>query len=397
MAVGQVKALAKKVVMIVGVLILVFLPIELVAWLLADVHIDKPRATGGHPTHGRPQHVAPYRLRVVKKEFHSPQSKQVNIDEDGFRSGKPSGHLMDDWDQSRDNVFMFGGSALFGWLVDDDQTIPAHLEMLAKQQGLNWRVYNLGVTDYALHDEIQVLIDQIREGRIPKAVVFYDGVSETGKDPLYGSASVDELINAPYHAGDYEHQWVDEMTERGQKVNFDNLATVKLGKRLCRRWRLCYTPARTWEPPIREASDAQQSAHARDAARAYVQYARMVDALGRAFGFRALHVLQPVGGACVENAATYPFTYLRPPRRWQFTYTPKLYANIMSMAPSDIRVVDLCKSLNPKIASGMQPFSTPLHLNNEGNAYMASLILGLLQETGNATHSGKPRAGKGQS
>ncbi len=397
MAAGQIKAMTKKAVIIVGTVILVFLPIEFVAWLLQDVHIDKPLATGGHPTHGRPQHVAPYRLRVVKREFHSKQSNQLNIDEDGFRSGKPSGRLMDDWDPARHNVFIFGGSALFGWLVDDDQTIPAHLETAAKQQGLNWRVYNFGVTDYSIHDEIQILIDQIRDGRIPNTVVFYDGVSEAGKDPRYGIASVDEMINAPYRTGDYEHQWVEEMTERGQKVNIDNLATVKLAKRLCRRWRFCYTPARTWEPPTREASETQQTAHARDAARVYVQYAQMVNALGRTFGFRALYVLQPVGGACVENAATYPFTYLRPPRRWQFTYTPKLYANIMSLAPPDIRVVDLCKSLNPKIASGMQPFSTPLHLNNEGNAYMASLILDLLRETGSATLSEKPRAGKGRS
>jgi hypothetical protein len=396
MAVGQIQGRAKKIAAIIGAVVLVFLPIEFVAWLLTDFHIDKPLATGGHPTAGRPQHVAPYRLRVVKREFHSKQGKQLNIDEDGFRSGKTSGRLMDEWDPARPNVFMFGGSALFGWLADDDQTIPAHLETLADRKGLNWRVYNFGVTDYSIHDEIQILIDQIREGRIPKMVVFYDGVSEAGKDPRYGIASIDEIIKAPYRTGDYEHQWVEEMSERGLRVSLDNLATVKLAKRLCRRWRYCYTPARPWEA-IDEASEAQQTAHAQDAARVYVQYAKMVNALGRAFGFKTLYVLQPVGGACVENAATYPFTYLRPPRRWQYTYTPKLYANIINMAPSDMRVANLCNSLNPKIASGMQPFSTPLHLNAEGNAYMASLIFDLLRETGRAAHSGKSPAGKGGS
>mgnify|MGYP001618077881 CR=1 FL=1 len=368
------KAVGRIFAQALGVLVLVLLGVEFVARLLADVHVDKP-GIGGHPTAGRPQHVAPYRMRVVKREFHSPQ---LNIDEDGFRSGKVSGHLMDDWNPSRYNVFVFGGSAIFGWTVDDGQTIPAQLEALAHQQGLNWRVYNLGVTDYSIHDEVQILMDQLREGRIPNAIIFYDGVNETGRDGLTNTN--DEAIQVPYRAGDYEHQWVEQMVERGQKVNLDNLAMVKLGKRLCRRWGFCYRPAKAGETVV-TASDVQQTAHAKEAAHAYVQYARMVNALGRTFGFQSLFILQPIG-ACVENPAAYSFPYLGPPRPWQYTYAPKLYADIMNMASPDIRVVNLCQSLNGKIAEGMQPFSTPLHLNAEGHAQIVARILGFLRESG---------------
>ena len=356
----------KTALAVLGALLLCAIVVETGATLVKDVHIDKP-GLDGHPTAGRPQHIAPYRNRLVKREYHE---ARLNIDADGFRSGRPTGRLFDDWDGARHNVMIFGGSAAFGWTNDDGDAIAPKLEQAAQRHGLTWRVYNLGIIDYSIHDELPILVDQLREGRIPKAVVFYDGVNEAGR--ALPSWTNDEALTAPYKAGDYEHLWVAEMVERGQRPNFDNLATVKLAGRLCRRVGLCH-----WPRVQGTKSAAAETAHAQEAARTYVQYARMVHALARDFDFQALFVLQPIGG-CLDDPAGYPYPHLGPPREWQTSYAPKLYAEIVRMRPPGLHLVDLCKVFNEPVKAGMRPFSTPLHLNAEGNAFMAERIFSLL-------------------
>ncbi len=206
----------------IGMLALLLIILELVAARLENFHIDGPSV---HPTGGRPQALAPHRLRVVKKEFHS---AQVNIDADGFRTEKRAGLQFDDWDPKKHNVFVFGGAGAFGWGLDDGDTISVKLELLAQKTGLPRRVYNIGITDYSIHDELPLLIDQLREGRIPKAVVFYDGVNESGRATADSSWTTDEALLSPYQAGDYEYFWVADLVERGQRANLDQLSLAKL-------------------------------------------------------------------------------------------------------------------------------------------------------------------------
>ena len=354
---------------VVGAMTVLLVALEAVATPLQYMHVDRP-GLGGHPTAGRPQHLAPDRLRVVKREFHNPR---LNIDADGFRTGRPSGRQFDDWDPARHNVLAFGGAQMFGWSVDDPETIPAQLEAVSAQAGQPWRVYNLGVTDYSIHDELPILMDQLREGRVPKAVIFYDGVNETGRG--MPTMTNDQAITAPYTAGDYEYFWVADLVERGQHANLDRLALVKLWNRLVRR----FTHQTGAPAPDHIATAEEQAAHARAAAHAYVQYARMAHALGESFGFKTVFALQPLAG-CVEGGAAYDFPYLGPPRQWQFTYAPRLYAEIAAQAPEELHVVNLCGDLNAAMREGMKPFNAPLHLNREGYRLMAERLFALLRE-----------------
>ncbi|MBI3087384.1 MAG: hypothetical protein HYY91_00635 [Candidatus Omnitrophica bacterium] len=355
---------------VIGAVVLLLIGAEGLAWLVKDVHLDRPGVP--HPTAGRPQKLAPYRMRVVKQEFHD---ARLNIDEGGFRAGRPAGRRQfDDWDPARYNVLAFGGAQMFGWSVDDADTIPVQLEALAREAGLPWRVYNMGITDYGIHDELPLLIDQLREGRVPKAVVFYDGVNESGRG--LSVWTTDETLVAPYVAGDYEYFWVADLVARGQRtVNLENSALVNLMARACMRVGLCKRPV---PPPIQRASLEQQAAHAEEAARAYVQYARMVEALGDEFGFTSLFVLQAIPG-CVEGGADYPFPNPGALRPWQFTYAPLLYAEIVRQAPSDLRVVNLCGRLNEAMASGLKPFSGPLHLTPDGFRFVAERVFELMR------------------
>ena len=53
------------------------------------------------------------------------QGRYVNVNQAGFRASKDQG----EWppDPNNYNIFMFGGSTLFGYCVADDQTIPFSL------------------------------------------------------------------------------------------------------------------------------------------------------------------------------------------------------------------------------------------------------------------------------
>ena len=365
----QRKPVLQAVLTLVGGATLLLLALEAIATPLQTMHIDRP-GLGGHPTAGRPQGIAPGRLRVVKREFHSPQ---LNIDRDGFRTSRPTGRQFDDWDSSRENVLAFGGAGMFGWSVDDPETLPAQLETVARQAGLPWRVYNLGVTDYSIHDELPLLIDQLREGRVPKAVVFYDGVNETGRATF--TMTNDQAIATPYAAGDYEYFWVTDLVNRGQHVNLDRSALAKLLGRLARRLGF----GRPQYAPERPATPEEQAAHARAAARVYVQEAKMVHAMGESFGFSSLFVLQPVAG-CVAGGADYDFPFLGPPRPWQFTYLPVLYREILQQAPKELDVVNMCGELDEAMRNGLKPFNAPLHLNREGYGLMAERIFEQMQQ-----------------
>ncbi|MBI2884826.1 MAG: hypothetical protein HYY15_01475 [Candidatus Omnitrophica bacterium] len=366
---GGVTARARDVLAVVGTAVLLLLALEGLAFLLRDVRISRPGVP--HPTSGRPQKLAPDRMRVVKQEFHSPQ---LNIDRDGFRTGRPAGQRQfDDWGSLRDNVLAFGGGQMFGWSVDDADTIPAQLEAMARGAGLSWRVYNMGITDYAIHDELSLLIDQLREGRVPKAVIFYDGINESGRGiPAW---TTDEALTAPYAAGDYEYFWVADLVARGQRtVNLENSAFANLLHRLCMRLGLC----QRIPPAVQRASLEQQAAHAKAAAHAYVQYARMVDALSEEFEFAPLFILQPMAG-CVEGGADYPFPYPGVLRPWQLSYGPRLYGEIERQMPPGLKVVNLCEPMSEAVASGLKPFHTSLSLSPEGFRFVAEQLFPLLR------------------
>lgn len=369
------RGLGRNVLAALGVLVLLLIGLEPVAALLEDVHIDGPSA---HLTGGRPQALAPHRLRVVKEEFHSPQ---VNIDVDGLRTEKRSGRQFDDWDPQRHNVFIFGGAGAFGWGLDDGDTLSVQLESLARKSGLPWRVYNMGITDYSIHDELPLLIDQLREGRIPSAVVFFDGVNESGRATPDSSWTTDEALLSGYMTGDYEYFWVADLVERGQRANLDQLYLAKLWRRFIRRIGFLQRSV-----PERAASLEAQTAHASAAATAYAQYARMVHALGTDFGYDSLFILQPVAG-CVTGGAAYAFPRPLPVRPWQVTYIPLLYKAVIGQAPAGLNIADLCPEMSAAMASGLKPFNAPLHLSPEGTGFVARWIFERMQQPSGARHS----------
>ena len=77
-------------------------------------------------------------------------------------------------------IWIFGGSTLFGSGVPDSATLPSYLsrDLNAKSSGCV-RVENLGVEGYNTNQELILLTKQLKAGRHPDIVIFFDGVNDS--------------------------------------------------------------------------------------------------------------------------------------------------------------------------------------------------------------------------
>jgi len=109
-------------------------------------------------------HLKPYR------------GNYVNVDAEGIRrtlpaaEGAPSSNAVD--------IFMFGGSTMWGNGARDDHTIASALARMLRERGVACDVTNFGESGYVSTQELITLTLQLRKGNVPDVVVFYDGVND---------------------------------------------------------------------------------------------------------------------------------------------------------------------------------------------------------------------------
>ena len=117
----------------------------------------------------------PFRIWGVA-EWHG---NYVNTDDTGMGTWRrtinpPSGPC-----EKRTSVWMFGGSTLYGTGVPDWATLPSYLSHeLNNGMRSCVSVTNLGVEGYVTNQELILLIEQLKAGRHPDVVIFYDGVND---------------------------------------------------------------------------------------------------------------------------------------------------------------------------------------------------------------------------
>lgn len=103
----------------------------------------------------------------------------VNVTADGRRRTAPE---PGPWPPAADafNVFLFGGSTTFGWLLPDAETIASHLQQAINAQpcGRRIAVYNFGHPSYISTQEALLFQLLIRAGTAPHLAVFVDGLND---------------------------------------------------------------------------------------------------------------------------------------------------------------------------------------------------------------------------
>ncbi|MDO8607340.1 MAG: hypothetical protein Q7R40_12460 [Phaeospirillum sp.] len=78
----------------------------------------------------------------------------------------------------RINVFVFGGSTVFGWGVSDGDTVPAALQRLLDPSAAKVAVYNFGQSYYFSTHELLLFQRLAMQGIRPDVAVFVDGLNE---------------------------------------------------------------------------------------------------------------------------------------------------------------------------------------------------------------------------
>lgn len=125
----------------------------------------------------------------------------VNVLEAGFRLSKSQGP----WplDRSKFNVFVFGGSTIFGYGVPDAETVPSFLgeRLSALFPEKEPRVYNFGREGYYSVQERVLFEKLLASGSVPDVAVFIDGLNDPELDEPYFSQRLRETFDA------YQKRW----------------------------------------------------------------------------------------------------------------------------------------------------------------------------------------------
>ncbi len=83
-------------------------------------------------------------------------------------------------------VWMFGGSAVWGVGAPDHETIPSRLaSLLNREFGIDATVRNLGERGFVSTQEVIYLMRELQSGGRPDIVIFYDGVNDAAAVSLW--------------------------------------------------------------------------------------------------------------------------------------------------------------------------------------------------------------------
>ncbi|HEY2804719.1 MAG TPA: hypothetical protein VGI92_02565 [Gemmatimonadales bacterium] len=197
-------------------------------------------------------------------------SPVINVDSAGLRRTALPAAPAD-----APQLFFFGGSVMWGWIVPDSLTIPSLAAGMFAAEGHPVRALNLGQPTFQITQEAATLLLKLRGGSSPAVAVFLDGVNE---------------IQSAYENGQAGHIYNEQLFARrfadGRQTGFfGNLVRAGENLAIVQRLALLKSPAPTARPhPEACAGVAKQ----------YARMTRAIAALGREFGFTPLFLWQPM-------------------------------------------------------------------------------------------------------
>jgi hypothetical protein len=100
------------------------------------------------------------------------------------------------------DIWIFGGSTIWGTGTDDKNTIPSLIEKLT-----NVSTLNLGETGYTTTQELNLLNKELVNHK-PQIIIFYDGVNDVGKclkDLNYFSTTQENIIKSKLNKSYFEN------------------------------------------------------------------------------------------------------------------------------------------------------------------------------------------------
>ena len=199
------------------------------------------------------------------------RSATINVDKEGRRSVPGNCELAD-----ASIVWTFGGSTMFGYGAPDEFTIPAYLAKLLNREKRCARIVNFGASSWQSTQSLIQLIEVLKRGQRPHAVIFYDGVNEP-ESPAPGGITPAAKLRL-------EQAFLDRRLD-------EELAAHSALVRIARRFVL--GPHRKHAGGDRSTNPADVAEYAKAVASLYAQNVRIVEVLAREYGFSAYYFLQP--------------------------------------------------------------------------------------------------------
>lgn len=199
-------------------------------------------------------------------EYHS---RHVNVDSGGRRvTPQPT---LDSG--PRRSVFMFGGSAMWGWMVRDSGTIAALVATRLRTMGYtDVEIVNLAQSTFDLAQNAATLHQELRRGNRPAVAVFLDGNNEVA--PAFQTGRVGVILNQPLIARRFE---------RRSDLPSDLFAVLRHSA-LVQRLTQLPTPS----------MGAHRERLCGSIAMSYAAQVEMLQAVSAAFGFRSVFLWQPM-------------------------------------------------------------------------------------------------------
>lgn len=200
------------------------------------------------------------------------RGRYLNVSEHGFRLSQQQGP----WPPAATNfnVFVFGGSTMFGSGVPDNQTVASFLQtILSRGLGTNVCVYNFGTGFYYSTQERLRFERLLGKGLVPQAAVFVDGLND---------------FIQPDDTPAFRQRFVDAFEMANQKRSLlpaliQELPIARLARSI--RYRT--------QPPVRPDPGSLPTL-ASQVIETYRQNKKMVEALCAAHGIAPVFVWQPI-------------------------------------------------------------------------------------------------------
>lgn len=179
--------------------------------------------------------------------------------------------------QAKKSVWILGGSSVYGTGIPDWATLPSYLSRELSRANACVDVVNLGVEGYASNQEILLLIEELKSGNHPDAVILYDGFN----DADFGTM---QPGNPTAHMGFFSIKGRLEGRFASRIDFLRGLASWQLVQEL--------TKGAAHSPP-RRVSESTLALHAVSTLDNYEENLRIAKALADAFGFRLYAFWQP--------------------------------------------------------------------------------------------------------
>jgi hypothetical protein len=212
--------------------------------------------------------------------------RYINVDQDGIRrTAKPevTSSAPAAAPAKKHVIWLFGGSAAWGWGARDEHTIASELAHELAQAGFTVEVVNRAQIGYVSTQETLALYDELRRGGKPDAVVFLSGYNDLMAALQEGVAGLPQNENnrrAEFNIG----------LGGALGVETRRSATMWLVRGLVRKAGGARDARQTFGGPGQPTVESL----GKDVARLYADNIQLIEALRSAHGFEALYYWQPV-------------------------------------------------------------------------------------------------------